>query len=97
MVWLSLKIQDKPKSGKKAVGAISATADRHQLPLLVVSVPKKIVRLATQRNRIKRLIREAFRKEDHLDVGKMYFFRVMQYPGDIGLKEVQDLMDRLIT
>jgi|GEM_PF-2875661 len=84
--WLSLKVQDKPRSGN----------DLHKA-LLLVSIPKKIVRLATRRNRLKRLLREAFRKESRLEPEKAYLFRVMQNPGDLGLKETKNIMNGLIS
>ena len=84
--WLSLKIQDRPESRKN-----------FQQALLLISIPKKIVHLATQRNRIKRLIREAFMREGRLDPGKVYLFRAAQDPGDLGLKEVQGAMKELIS
>jgi ribonuclease P protein component len=84
--WLFLKIQKKPTAGIN-----------FQKASLFVSIPKKIVRRATQRNRIKRLIREAFRQEDRLDPEKAYFFRVMQPPGELSLKEVKVSMNQLIS
>ena len=94
-MWLSLKIQE------QLVPALPVPACRpgkgsRGTPLLFVSIPKKTVRLATQRNRLKRLVREAFRIENRLDPGKAYFFRVMQNPGDLGLKEVKKEMSQLI-
>ena len=83
--WLSLRVSIKPESGNHSSKAS---------PL--ISIPKKIVRLATQRNRIKRLIREAFRKEVLIDQKKLYGFRVMRKPRDPGLKEVQEIIAKLL-
>ena len=80
--WLSLKIL-----------AASPTVKR-RLPLLLISVPKKTVSLATKRNRIKRLIREAFRQESGFYPDKDYFFRVTQNPSGVGLKEVKEAIGR---
>ena len=97
-MWLSLKIQDKPKSASPILGrAIRAELPAsHEAPLLLVSVPKKIVRLAVHRNRLKRLIRESFRKQERLNLKKAYLFRVLQDPGDLGLKQAQEAMSRLL-
>ena len=80
--WLSLKIQKSVIPGRSFN--------------LFISVPKKIVHLATERNRIKRLVREAFRKESSLDSGKTYAFRVMNKPGAIGLNDVKNTMNQLL-
>ena len=98
LMWLSLKIQDKPKSASPILGrAIRAELPAsHEAPLLLVSVPKKIVRLAVHRNRLKRLIRESFRKQERLNLKKAYLFRVLQDPGDLGLKQAQEAMSRLL-
>ena len=77
--WLSLKVSIKEKS----------------VPVLLISVPKKIVSLATRRNRLKRLIREVFRQEAFFDQDKVYQFRVIRNPGDLGLKEVFAIMIEL--
>ena len=92
-MWLSLKIQEKPIAGNDSV----VGAGLKPAPTLLISVPKKTVRLATRRNRLKRLIREAFRKKNDLEMGKAYIFQVKQNPGDPGLKEVQEVMDRLVV
>ena len=83
--WLALKIQNQPKSGND-----------FQKASLLMSVPKKRVALAVRRNRIKRLIREAFRRADRLDPTKIYFFRVMKNPGPVEFKDVKDAMRLLI-
>ena len=94
-MWLSLKIQDKLKFGNDSV----VGAGLKHAPTLLISVPKKIVHLAVQRNRLKRLIREAFRKAvgagfKPAHTGKTYLFRVTEDPGDLGLKEVQEAMSQ---
>ena len=83
--WLSLKVSNRLEPGNYSIKAS-----------LLVSIPKKSVRLATQRNRIKRLIREVFRNKSGLDPEKVYAFRVNQYPGDIGLKEAEKIMNQAI-
>ena len=91
-MWLSLKIEDKPIAGNDFV----VGAGLKPAPTLLISIPKKTVRLATRRNRLKRLIREAFRKKSGLEPGKTYLFQVTQDPGDLGLKNAQEAMNRLL-
>ncbi len=60
-----------------------------------VSVPKRIVKLATQRNRIKRLVREAVRKDPYFDrVGFIFELKVTAAPKTPGLSEVKDLIEK---
>lgn len=72
-----MKIQDK-------------TGDSPRDPNTVfISIPKKIVRLATERNRLKRLLREALRANPELKKsGKVYFLRVTQRLERPALQEV---------
>lgn len=63
----------------------------------ILSIPKRIIRLSTERNRIRRLIREAmrlgaFRSES----AKIYYFQVHQQPTAPGLKEVQETVQTII-
>jgi ribonuclease P protein component len=44
---------------------ILATPNSEQVPRLGLVIAKKHIRLAVERNRIKRLIRESFRKQQH--------------------------------
>ena len=78
--WLSLKVLNKEKPA----------------PVLLISVPKKIVSLATRRNRIKRLIREVFRKEVFFSKDKIYQFRVIHDPKDPGFDETKNMIKDLI-
>lgn len=81
--WLSLKTVPKPPAG-----ASRSTT---------LSVPKKIVRLATQRNRLKRLCREALRTGDfQLSEDKVYHFRVIRMPGAIGMRDAQSQIRSLL-
>ena len=83
--WLSLKVSDKPESGSDSLRTS-----------LLISIPKKTVRLATQRNRLKRLIRECFRKEALTDRHRVYQFRVIKDPGDPGLDKTRDCVQALM-
>jgi ribonuclease P protein component len=58
------------------------------------SVPKKVVRLATRRNRLKRLLREAVRART-MPPGA-HQFRVARDPGPIGLADAASAMDKLL-
>ena len=93
--WLSLKILD----AEDRVGASACRTDARRAVPLRISVPKKIVRLATRRNRIKRLIREAWRLGAPLskNPGKVYLFRVEKMPArDLGLKDAQSAVKNLL-
>ena len=63
---------------------------------LLISVPKKVVPLATQRNRLKRLIRETVRLDRYFDKQPgVYHFRVGRFPGPLGLEEVRRVVHQL--
>ena len=80
--WLSLKVSDKVTLGDKVLK-----------PGLFISVPKKVVSLATKRNRLKRLIREAVRVEGRFQKrDQVYYFRVREWPGEIGLSDVKKMI-----
>lgn len=83
--WLSLKVSEKViLQGKRL------------RPGLFVSVPKGIVRLATRRNRLRRLIREAIRKDAYFgDERKIYYFRIHRWPGELGLSDVKLSIEKL--
>ncbi len=83
--WLSLKVSSKSKPSSESLKTS-----------LLISIPKKTVRLSTRRNRLKRLIREAFRKEGLVNSEKIYQFRVIQDPGDPGFHETRDRVEHLI-
>ena len=75
---------------------LAQTTPRQKTSLLI-SIPKKTVRLATQRNRLKRLIRECFRKELFIDRERVYQFRVIKNPGDPGFSGTRDCIQSLIV
>ncbi len=78
--WLTLKVLPKTM-GKRA---------------FVISIPRKIVPLATKRNRIKRLLREAIRQDPHFKLkGKFFSFRVHQFPGPVALADVKKVIQLL--
>jgi len=53
------------RSGRDALFTVIAAASGQPGPRLGLAVSKKNARLATQRNRIKRLVRQAFRTQAH--------------------------------
>jgi RNase P protein component len=78
-VWLSLKVSEKV-----------IIKDRVLKPGTFISVPKSVVPLATRRNRLRRLIREAVRADDYFGhAKKIYYFRVHRWPGDVRLQDVK--------
>lgn len=89
--WLSLKIIDRrtPPPG----GTARPLSPRYRL---LISVPKKSVRLATQRNRIKRLIREAVRLDGLFgEADRTYLLKVQRDPGGIGLDQTRQQLHAL--
>ena len=63
---------------------------------LLISVPKKVVPLATQRNRLKRLIRETVRQDGLFKKQPgVYHFRVGRFPGPLGLDQVRRVVQLL--
>lgn len=80
--WLSLKVSDKVALGDKILK-----------PGLFISVPKKVVPLAVNRNRLRRLVREVTRADDYFKKrDKVYYFRVREWPGKTGLSEVRQII-----
>ena len=83
--WLTLKIFPRQTSEKRSVK-----------PSWLFSVPKKIIKQAVRRNRIKRLLREAIREDDYFsDMDKAYFFSVKKAPGRMMLVDVKHAVDGL--
>ena len=83
--WLSLKISD---PSNPSLGIKSG---------IFISVPKKIVALATERNRLKRLIREAARGGAGKSILKNrgYYFRVVKNPGKLALRDAKKEFESL--
>jgi len=84
--WLSLRISERSTIKKGSQG-----------PLIYISVPKKTVRLATRRNYIKRLIKEALRTGNFIkDNDRTYSFRVMSVPEGLDFETVKRSLDRIL-
>ena len=81
--WLSCEVSEK-----------DARQPRSVKPSIFISIPKKAVHLATDRNRIRRLIREATRKNSYFKgQDKVYLFRVLKAPLKPRLSQVQELLE----
>jgi ribonuclease P protein component len=62
------------------VSSADVRGRRVDKPFIHLSVPKKIVRLATERNRLKRLLREAIRGEAHFLAPGIHLIKVTVRP-----------------
>lgn len=78
--WLSLTVLNNPSS---------------ETPRVYISVPKRAVKLAVKRNRIKRVLREAVRLDPFFGKTKIYRLRVSEMPRQIDLKEAQKALSAL--
>ena len=83
--WLSLTVLDRKNP-----------ENRGKTPPFFISVPKKIVRRAVRRNRIKRVLREALRHETLLQDGKTYTFKVVKAPETVDLKVAKQAVHELL-
>ena len=59
-----------------------------------ISIPKKIVRHAVKRNRIRRVLREAFRGRD-FGMGKTHVFKVTRFPESVDLAMAKKALNEL--
>ena len=83
-LWLSLKTASRDVADQSA---------KHEH----LSVPKKIVRLATARNRVKRVLREALRATKTLrSSGKNYYFRISRAPSPETLRHAGETLRELL-
>ena len=78
--WISLQVADLKDNQSRAVHIL---------------VPKKIVRLAVARNRLKRLIREAVRADDFFQAPKIFFVRIIKKPETLNLSLVKQMLNNL--
>ena len=83
--WLSLTVSEfhSPKFGVPG-------------PLVFISIPKKIVKQAVQRNRIKRVLREALRREKPLTEAKKHVFKVLRSPENVDLNVARQAVHELL-
>ena len=81
--WLSLAVSP-ASAGKKARFGY------------FISIPKKVVRQAVRRNRIRRVLREALRERAGLDAGKTHFFKVIRAPEGVGLAMAKKALHEIL-
>ena len=82
--WLSLKVQD-----------VLQEETQSRKPRIYISVPKRVVKSAVRRNRIRRVLKEAVRHDAFFKTPKIYWLRVLATPAEVNLKEAQAMVDRL--
>ena len=82
--WLSLKVAPAAPDKKPLKAAF------------FISIPKKVVRQAVRRNRIKRVLKEALRAHPPLAGGRVHYFKVMRAPKDVGLAMVKRALNELL-
>ena len=76
--WLSLRVSEEKTPENKA-----------RKSLFLISIPKKIVRLAVRRNRIRRVLREALRGKSFFEENKIYLFKVFRSPEEVDLESAR--------
>lgn len=82
--WLSLKVQNaRPSKTRPAQGRV------------FISVPKRVVRLAVERNRIRRVLREAIRLGGYFASDKVVWLRVLEKPALTSLRQADEALKEL--
>ena len=65
-------------------------------PRILIAIPKKVIRLAVGRNRLRRLIREAIRNDDFFkDRQKVYSVYVHQQVEGLKMNQVKETLEAL--
>ena len=82
--WLSLKVLESPLPDSV-----------NSPPKVYISVPKSTVKLAVMRNRVKRVLREAVRRDVFFEKDKTYRLRVNRLPKIMDLKTAQKVLEAL--
>ena len=83
--WLVLKVSEEKRPQSTV----------RKAPFLI-SIPKKVVRLAVRRNRIKRVLREALKDRPFLGRNKVYVFKVMRFPKKVSLESARLAVHELL-
>jgi ribonuclease P protein component len=78
--WLSLTVLKSSPSDK---------------PRVLISVPKRAVKLAVRRNRLKRVLREAVRRDPFFNQERTYRLQVHEWPQNVDLKSAQKTLGAL--
>lgn len=60
-----------------------------------IAVPKRLVKKAVTRNRIKRVLREAVRMNSFFLGGKTYFLKVLRLPEQVDLRSAKEAVLKL--
>ena len=63
----------------------------------MISIPKKVIRLAVRRNRIKRVLREALRNKVFFEKNKIYVFKVLRSPEKVNLESARLAIHELFS
>ena len=78
------------------VSGTTVPAKHVKRPPYFISIPKKIVKQAVRRNRLRRVLREALRGRSILDGNKRLVFRVLRAPEDVGLGMAKEAVQELL-
>ena len=79
--WLSLKVLESPSlSARRVAKAKPYSADPARV---YISIPKRTVKLAVTRNRVRRVLREAVRLDAFFLDGKVYLLKVLRLPDSV--------------
>jgi ribonuclease P protein component len=62
----------------------------------LISIPKKVVKQAVRRNRIKRVLREALKEERILERDKTHVFKVLRSPEGVNLQMAKQAVRELL-
>ena len=84
--WLSLTVFERNNS----------KADVRKPPYFI-SIPKKIVKQAVRRNRLKRVLREALRNAPFLTARKLHRFKVLRAPERVDLRMAREAVGELLS
>ena len=84
--WLSLRVSEEEHPESKP-----------RKSLFLISIPKKVVRLAVHRNRIRRVLREALRNKPFFEENKTYLFKVLRSPEGVNLESARVAVHELFT
>lgn len=82
--WLSLTVLSSPRSETNP-----------RKPQVLISVPKRTVKLAVTRNRLKRVLREAVRSDPFFGTGKVYRLKVNGMPKNLDLAQARRTLEAL--
>ena len=82
--WLTLTVLSSPRSETNPRKA-----------QVQISIPKRTVKLAVTRNRVKRVLREAVRSDPFFGTGKVYRLKVNELPKDLDLAAARRTLEML--